>query len=229
MRVMFLGDTHANLGFITRAFGRAWEQECEAIIQVGDFGWWPRHRDALRFIDGVADLANDLPLYFVDGNHEDHDTLPHDRSVPIELRSGLTYLPRGSVLELGDSRILGFGGAVSVDQDWRTPGVNWFDTEISNAEQRLLALSRTEIDIVVAHDAPHGTSLSLTYPTTPQIEAQSMVHREFCRELLDVLSPTLWVAGHYHQRATTQIGSTTVEVLPHDMIRLEDSSMVREV
>jgi DNA repair exonuclease SbcCD nuclease subunit len=171
-----------------------------------------------------------IPFYFIDGNHEDHHQLRHETTLEVtELEPGLFWIPRGTTFELGETRLLGIGGAVSVDRAWRTEHVDWFHEEVATFEQFHRALTATDIDIVVAHDVPTGVSLDLTFPVTAAIEAHCVSHRDGMAELRDTLEPEWWIAGHYHQRVTDHIGDTTVEVLAHDAIRLEDSTMEYDV
>src|SRR5207245_2200414 len=69
------------------------------VIQVGDFGIWPHKLK--EWVDPGR------PIMFLDGNHD----------APIHLVTGewknAQYLPRGTVLELGDSVVLTCGGATS--------------------------------------------------------------------------------------------------------------------
>jgi len=232
MRVLFVGDSHGNAEFIKRVFGYAEEKEVETIIQVGDFGWWPRFPQGERFIHAVSSLASrmDIPFYFIDGNHEDHHQLPHESTFEVtEMEPGLFWIPRGTTFEMGGSRLLGFGGAVSVDRKWRTEHIDWFREEVASYVQYHRAMDATDIDIVVAHDVPTGVSLNLTYPVTADIEAHCISHRDGLAELRDTLEPERWMAGHYHQRVTDYVGETMVEVLAHDGIRVEDSTMLADV
>ena len=229
MKVLFVGDTHVNRPFLIRIHQQALDLGAEAIVQLGDFGYWPKSPQGQRFLDTASGF--DLPLFFVDGNHEDHFALPHDTALSTtELAPGVHWLPRGSVFSLGDTTLLAFGGAVSVDQAWRIPGKSWFHNETASWTQRERALEVPDrIDIIVAHDAPTDTILSLTFPVTPQIDRACNEYRDFCRSLLDRHRPEVWFAGHYHQRATTVIDQSTVEVLDHDYGVFADSFLLRDL
>ncbi len=223
MRVLFVGDVHANSNFIKRVYAHAEDQAAEAIVQVGDFGWWPRNPQGKNFIAGVSKLATetDIPLIFVDGNHEDHDQLPHDADELVELKPGLYYLPRGVVIPLGDARVLGIGGAVSVDKQWRTEHVDWFRDEVPNFSQFHRALTAEgPIDVIVAHDLPTGMELDLTFPVDDNTAAYCQSHRDGMLEILQEHQPVLWVGGHYHQRVSQEVEGTRVECLAHEDVGL---------
>ena len=72
----------------------------DVIVQLGDFGYWrddPSTRKYLRRLEREL-AAPELPLFWIDGNHEDHARLQClqldiDGSRPITDR--ITHLPRG--------------------------------------------------------------------------------------------------------------------------------------
>lgn len=232
MRVLFVGDVHANRVFIKSVYQKAKDEEVDKIVQVGDFGWWPRTVPGQRFIYLASSLASqsNIPLLFVDGNHEDHDQLPHDATEVVELEPGIHYLPRGVVTTLGDSRVLGIGGAVSVDRQWRTEHVDWFREETANfAAYNKAATAEGSIDIVLAHDLPAGVDLELDYPVTPNVAAHCNLHRIGMRELMDIHKPDLWVGGHYHQRTTQKINGTIIEGLAHDAWGVETATLLMDL
>lgn len=231
MKVLFVGDVHANTDFIDAVYKKAVADDIETIVQVGDFGWWPRMPKGERFLFKASSLASrsDIPLIFVDGNHEDHNQLPHDGEAMQELKPGISYLPRGVVITLGDSRVLGHGGAVSVDQAWRTENIDWFRSETADYVAMNRSLAAKNVDVVVAHDVPTGVELELTFPITETIEKHCIKHRDGMREILNAVEPKLWVAGHYHQRTTARVGNTTVKVLAHDIAPLDQSTLVEEL
>ena len=69
-------------------------------------------------------------VLFVDGNHENFDLL---NSYPVEIWKGgkvhrvkpnITHLMRGQVFEIEGKTIFTFGGATSIDRDFRTEGMS---------------------------------------------------------------------------------------------------------
>jgi len=192
---------------------RAASEEVDVVLQVGDFGWWPRSGPYHRAF--ITELAQSpVPWVFCDGNHEDHTALDQEAGKPVELRSGVWHVPRGVQVSWSDRSFLFFGGAVSVDRHKRSEGWNWFREEIASAAQRERALAAGRVDVVVAHDVPDGdVGLDLRPGVWPdELTEESAAHRRFCSELVDSANPALWLAGHYHQRTTGTLGDTTVEV-----------------
>ena len=76
-RVLIAGDTHGNTKWVTHLTEVAARSDCPVIVQVGDFGYFPDHRDGPRFLSAVdqACAANGVELWFIDGNHDDHTSL----------------------------------------------------------------------------------------------------------------------------------------------------------
>jgi hypothetical protein len=81
------------------------------------------------FLDFCSNLAteNNLPLYWIDGNHENHTWLRRiygpggSKYKPTpdgfwEIRPGVYYIPRGTRWVWNDMHLMGLGGAYSVDK-----------------------------------------------------------------------------------------------------------------
>ena len=124
-RVLVVGDLHGNVMAARRAFVTAKRVKADVIFQVGDFGFWP-HADGGAFLLACSEYSEmvDIPLYWIDGNHENHEMLTAVVKVygfahPIEIYPGVHYVPRGCRMIWGRRTILGLGGAYSIDKEWR--------------------------------------------------------------------------------------------------------------
>lgn len=127
-RVLVCGDVHGNPWHMTYLFETAINSDVDCIFQLGDFGLW-EHYDMGAFLDLCSDLAvqNDMPLYWIDGNHENFDILrdkygpggTHHNPTPEGfwmVREGVFYVPRGTRWNWSGVEIMGLGGAYSVDK-----------------------------------------------------------------------------------------------------------------
>lgn len=231
MRVLFSGDWHAGASFACDTIDRAASLGIDRIVQVGDFGFWPRFDEGRLYLDTVSThaRARGVAIWFCDGNHEDHDSLPHDRAIqPVEVAPAIHWVPRGTVVEWVGRRLLFFGGAVSVDQDSRETGWTWFSDEVPSPAAWNRALSTGRVDIVVAHDTVPGMPVRglppLSIPWSARRRAAD--HRAQLRQLQQMVTPTLWVHGHWHQRATARIEGTRFESLGHDRGPFDASMLV---
>lgn len=228
MKVLFAGDWHAGTEFGQATIDLAADRGIDRIIQVGDFGYWPRIEQGAAFLEAVSAHAvrRGVSIWFCDGNHEDHDSLPHDSQVdPLEVAASIHWVPRGTVLDWAGKRLLFFGGAVSIDQDSRTAGWTWFTSEIPSPAAWHRAMHAGPVDIVVAHDTVPGMPVRglppLSIPWSARRRARD--HRNSLADLRDAVTPAVWVHGHWHQRATARISGTRFESLAHDRGPLEDA------
>ena len=157
MRVLLVGDTHANTAWLTGAVIPAAPCEnADLILQLGDSGWWPGQPAGDAFIDTAR--RSPVPLSWINGNYEHHDDLAQRRQAagpegwnPLHLGGNLTYLQRGARIDLEGVHALGCGGAHSIDRQLRNPGRSWFE-----AERITECAVSGRADILFSHDAPGG-------------------------------------------------------------------------
>lgn len=217
MRILFIGDTHSDTKAPALAESYASMEKADAIFQLGDFGhgFGPTADTFLKSVVASVDSMG-IPWYFIDGNHDNHDDLwnIYKGGDPVEspLYPGVTYCPRGSVLELPNGIKVGcLGGAVSMDKYHRIAGRDWWATE----EQTLLELnvaadkwSTQRPEIIVTHDAPTCFPVLRNEEhygfdeTNHPMMAAARSHRQRMQILLDNLFyvPAYWLHGHFHQR-----------------------------
>lgn len=219
-RILLAGDTHANAGWIGHLCRVARAHDCGLIVQVGDFGYFPTHRTGRAFLNATqrAGTQHGVHVAFIDGNHDDHTELAMLRggsSAPVDVSSHITYLPRGTRLDIG-GRMFGFlGGAFSVDWRSRTPGRSWWPEETIDVAD-VDRLGRAPLDVLVTHDAPAGLDLPSSWRLPLVDEARCLAQRELIRRALDATAPSLAVHGHWHHRHTTRLATMQVVGLACD-------------
>ncbi|WPH57826.1 hypothetical protein [Mycobacterium phage WXIN] len=219
-RIMCLGDTHGNTNWTAWAIEYAAENGCDAIIQVGDFGLGWDQGQFFRAVNEAL-VEHDITLYWVDGNHENHDALskrvvahagssdPADR-VPwsYDETPRIIHLPRGHRWEWWGVAWMALGGAASVDRLNRTPGLSWWPGETLATEDIEYASRPGDVDVVIAHDAPYGVDIPKIGIGTPNTDSgfphmclvESGEHRRAVRAVVDAVRPRLYIHGHYHLR-----------------------------
>lgn len=244
--IMFVGDTHGSAWDLTRAINAAGTRgNVTHMIVLGDFGFWSG-LPTETFLDTTSkELSkHNITLYFVDGNHEDHvrlNSLPLAEDGTRPVRHNIIHLPRGLRWEWEGIRFLAFGGAYSVDRDWRKLGVSYFKEETATPEQVAAATAQGVTDVLIMHDSPAGVPNLIT--DTPEHQARGIeffgkhnidnatAHREILRPLLTETKPALIFHGHYHHPFTRpfkghDMGHTMVISLDESSKKLGDSIFV---
>lgn len=150
----FLGDIHGEDRALRYAHDQALANGATALIQVGDFGW---------FANTKAKFARwrwELPIYWIDGNHESFKLLEKDAPMPDtinEVLPNVWYVPRGLTLELDGRRLLFLGGGGSVDRHLRIQnGWHWESAEAITDADVDRALTQPTPDLVVVHCPPQS-------------------------------------------------------------------------
>lgn len=176
------------------------------VIIAGDFGGvW-----AKETLDRDLKPFSDLPVtvLFVDGNHENFDLI---NAYPIEIWNGgkvhkikpdIIHLMRGQVFEIEGKTIFTFGGATSVDREWRTEGESWWSQELPSYEELdegVANLKRygNKVDYIITHSC---SERAFAYPAIrnnatikyrcPEVQMLSYIE--------DIASFKHWFFGHFH-------------------------------
>lgn len=142
----FIGDIHGNFKALRKIIDNIPSEA--TIIQVGDFGFWPHLKDEWM----AAHIER--PIYFIDGNHDHHPSL-YKVEEETELWPNAIFIPRSTVKEIDNFKILFMGGAGSVDYKWRMNGMDYFplleeinQINIENVPEDI------KIDLIVSHTPP---------------------------------------------------------------------------
>lgn len=188
--MLVLGDAHADDPDRRRALVGAYrDAEADVALQLGDL------------------LHYDLPVqtYFIAGNNEDFDiieSLRHGRVRSREVRN--VTLIASTVVEVAGLRIAGLSG-------------NYAPTQFEKPRSALLGERRRhfvredverakqleDVDVFLAHEAPHGTDVAEDYSV-------GCTHID---EILRTLQPDLCLVGHHHQHEESTFGPTRVVTL----------------
>jgi predicted phosphodiesterase len=163
--IALLGDIHNDFETLARQARQAHSAGAKALIQVGDFGFYRDNIEKLRTI------RFPIPIYALDGNHEDHSLLDLEAREPVQLEQNdqVFYVPRGIVLDLDGRKIGCLGGAGSIDKAWRVREMKewermgafvpslWSEGEQITQEQEEYAMGAFEHynpDFLVTHTPP---------------------------------------------------------------------------
>lgn len=208
MKTQFIGDVHGDMELL----GRLVAAHRGPSIQLGDLGLgMPSYRkhEAILVADGITTLPDGLPndFKFVRGNHDS----------PEACAASPHYL--------GDWGMAGIAfylsGGLSIDQDLRMHGVDWWpEEELSIVElgKAMSLYERAKPIIVISHACPTSiVSLMHTHhgPFNERT-AQAM------DAMLERWRPRFWVFGHHHRPWRRYIGGTDfICVAKNEAMRLD--------
>jgi len=223
MQVLVVGDVHGQHHRLAEllADGRR-RLDIQAAIQVGDFGFTAAAIAALRqpFV---------VPLFVVDGNHEDHRWLQKaiDGGEPARWRADLNlhYQARASTAVVGRSRVGFIGGAFNVDRPQQHNQAAGLPNYIMrrHADAACALFNGEEPDLIVSHSCPAGIGIGLTGPIELRLGVldhivgagfdPGPVHDCGETELTRVwhglgYHPAAWVFGHHHRLHATTVRNT---------------------
>lgn len=211
MRVLITGDTHGNARWLREyIFPVAMTLKADAIVQLGDFGAWEHTPAGVAFMNEVGNIGLDagIPLYWLHGNHDKHSHTieaykPDERGFLV-CREFVRYIPQGHTWTWGGVSFRSFGGAYSVDKQWRVdrerkkgkPGTLWFpEEEMTDAEMTdLLAADHSAKDIILSHDKPYSSRPGWNRKNLPGCTPNQLR----LEKALRAHEPQYWFHGHLH-------------------------------
>lgn len=221
-RLLIAGDTHGNLQWIGSLSKLASRNGCDAVVQLGDFGFWPdptlmrRNGHAEinhRWLDAVNNVAalHGVHWLVIDGNHDAHplarDAFQANNLGQRSVRDRIVWADRGAVWEWAGTRFGALGGAVSIDRALRTEGRDWWPTErISRADVDLLVerAGPAGLDVLFSHDAPRLPA-GLRPITDPVLATACAESISLVDDAVNRTAPSRVFHGHYHLRTTSTI------------------------
>lgn len=243
---MVIGDTHGNTGWTIGRIHVAGAKKIDKIVQVGDFGTgfkgWTKFTDALN----EAAAEQNVDFYFIDGNHDSTEAI-YAKSLGTtedgfeQLGSNLFYIPRAHAWEWDGLKMLGVGGAVSIDKPYRlaveqgydcpewgyyhykgTPGKGektlWWPTEQITQEDITKARAQGPVDVLFTHDCPEEFIDATGMNLKPDLD--SKLNRGRVMQIARAVKPKYWFHGHMHTFAKYSFmhneGYTTVYGLAND-------------
>ena len=203
-KIAIFGDWHGNLPFAVTALDYIYCNEpVDIYFHVGDFGFWPAdHEESWlpEYLPGLELLlkAQNRILMFIDGNHEHFDwleTFPTDDDGLRMISEHIYHLPRGVAVMAGNKKIVGLGGALSIDRKFRIKDYSWFEKELITRADVEKALSNKTADILITHESPMLAKFGTGNWEMDQIAQKQ---KDFVGEVAVKLNPKLLVHGHHH-------------------------------
>jgi hypothetical protein len=221
MSVLLSGDFHGNavgeLSILTKRnlcekLGAGKYNSIKWHIILGDGGFlWPGNERTDAYNYKVLG-CRPFPVLSVLGNHEPvyGMTLPEidigigETVYQVRKKNPLVaYLKRGKVYHIDGFKFLVMGGALSIDQEYRTPGDSWWKEEYWPAQEQSdlfeLLSTENEFDYVLSHTGPDSVNYRLfvsDFGDTPKFADEVAKLNDAVDEKISCKG---WFCGHWHE------------------------------
>ena len=210
MSIYVTGDTHGDYDIKSI---EEWEQRVKPGPQdylaiCGDWGaiWINEY----GFIDTSFITYWEKKPYnilVVDGNHDNHNALAAlepclwGGDVAGHIAHNIVHLQRGGYYEVNGITLWVFGGAESIDKQWRTEGLSYWKEEMATPEQmergwNALKAHDSKVDYILTHDCPWQLYAAL-YGKLGGAKGWNY-HNQFLGDVAEAASFKKWYFGHHH-------------------------------
>lgn len=208
-RVAVVGDWHGTFEFAETVIRAVADAGADVIMHVGDFGFHTHGKDTARHLQTVESACGErgIPLFWVDGNRDNHDRLSEIMVDPFSglraISPHIAHLPRGFRWTWHGKTWMALGGAYSPNRRPETEGQRWWVREVLSEDDAARAVRGGHVDVLIAHDCPDGTGI-LEGMGNSHIDAGHLAaageHRAVLGSVVDAVQPALMFHGHYHRR-----------------------------
>lgn len=191
MALTLIGDVHGKYERYYRIIRQA--EVHPYTVQLGDFGF---KYNTLTNLD-----PNNHKV--LGGNHDNYDIIhkyPH-------------YLGDYGIGIVGKVEFFYYRGAYSIDRQYRTVGIDWWEQEQVSIDQFMKARElyrETKPDIVITHDAPETI---VPYLLNPGSQLYQNMTGWALNELFNIHQPKIWRFGHFHKSWSMDINGTNFKCL----------------
>lgn len=196
--IRFVGDVHGNM---TAYFSII--KDVPESIQVGDLGLAPSWTTAKKFDSMFEELNIEGTHRFFRGNH---DCLE-------ECKKSKHFITDGTV----DGPMMMVGGALSIDKEWRTEGVDWWrDEELTYREMGdvIDIYEKTKPKIMLSHDCPEYIAQKVMIPLVHGLKNSPSLTRMGLECMRSIYQPVIHIYGHWHKSYSSQLYDTHYVCLP---------------
>ena len=182
MKIRFIGDIHGNYTNYKHIIKFA-----NYSVQIGDFGF--DHAWGRLIQDKIDPKRHKIVL----GNHDDFDFIK-ENDIPNAL-DGYGYDM------IADLPFFYVKGSRSIDKEWRTPGIDWWEAEELTYRESVDALNlyeKIKPDMMITHGVP-GDAF---YTLFPLKELHPSTTTQVLSDMLMIHNPKLWIFGDMHPSRT---------------------------
>ena len=218
--VAIAGDWHGSISWVQSAIPRLHRQapDVSMIFHLGDFGIFKEAHGSgfLAAVDFLCYSAGISRVFVTPGNHEDWGELAarfaREPGEAVQLSRVVWVLPRGFRFTLGGHRWMSFGGAASVDREFRSEGVDWWADEAPTELDVERAIAGGPVEVMLTHETvDDGTSqvenILATNPMgwAPKALAYSAESRAKVTRVWNAVRPKVLAHGHLHVKGDIEL------------------------
>ena len=214
-RVAIAGDWHGSISWAQSVIPRIHREapDVDTIFHVGDFGLYPEAhgKGFLAAVDFWCKAANIRRVYVCPGNHEHWGELTKrfeaQPGQAVQLSSVVWVFPRGYRFTVDGKEWMSFGGAASLDREFRTPDVTWWPEEAPTDADVNHAIAGGPVAVLLTHEAINGGTREvecilagnpLGWPW--EAMAYSLESRERVTRVWKAVQPEVLAHGHLHTK-----------------------------
>lgn len=193
-KLTLIGDVHGKFG----RYKTILENLKNPSVQLGDMGvgfYYRRGDDLVAYANPPYDAMVNGGHRFERGNHDN----------PHVCQRHSQWIPDGTV----ENDVMFVGGAVSIDKDMRTEGLDyWPEEELSYEElQRIIDIYLVaKPRIMLTHECPE--SVAPAYPMHYAKDQFPSRTRQAFQVMFEMHQPQYWVHGHWHIRMFHEVNGT---------------------
>jgi len=189
--ITLIGDVHGKYEKYHRILSR--QDENPYTLQIGDFGF---KYDTLKNVDSTRHMI--LP-----GNHDNYDICYNYSH----------FMGDYGYTSLNKIEFFYYRGAYSIDRQYRTVGIDWWEEEQVTIDQFMKARElyrKVKPNIVITHDCPQTIAAMMLKPDQRIYEN---ITSWALNELFHIHQPKIWRFGHHHKSWRMTINGTDFRCL----------------
>jgi predicted phosphodiesterase len=186
-KITIIGDLHGKYDKYHKIIRQT--DKYPYTIQIGDFGF---KYDTLKNVDHTKHVI-------IGGNHDNYDicyNYPHFLS------------DYGYMVNFNGIDFFYYRGAYSIDRQYRTIGIDWWQNEQVTIDQFMKARElyrQIKPKIMITHDCP---DFMVPRYIGPHSRMYENITNWALGELFKIHEPKLWLHGHHHLSSTITYGKT---------------------
>lgn len=210
--IFITGDMHGHIG-INKLMPDVFTEQInltknDYVIICGDFGLvWNNGENERNWLDWLS--QRNFTTLFIDGNHENFNLLETFEVSQFMggkahyITDSIIHLLRGQIYNIDNKRLFTFGGAPSIDKQYRISGKSWWHQEIPNNNEKNegltnLSLHNNNVDFIITHTCPDSIFNKLiSFSNIKRFDVDYSTE-EYLEQVKATCSYSHWYFGHFH-------------------------------